>query len=516
MIELDWYKCYGESWTNEIIPEAFSHPAKFSRALIKRIYEHCIERGRLTEGSVIVDPFGGVALGGFHALQHGMHWLGVELEPRFVRLGGGYDCPGFSQADWMIRQQMSEEDQKNFAIHLCPICQKTITGEGVLGLLLEQAPHHFEGNIDLWNRRYGGHFRKWGTAKLIQGDSRKLREVIGGLADGICTSPPYADQTVKDAQRYMCGKTDKHWDDMTADQQAKIGYGAQAGQLGHMPPGDADGVITSSPYTNTVGSDDPDKRGGLYKDPKRREDVNLTATYGNSEGQLAGMVEGDVILTSPPYIDSLEKPSGIDPTKSKHTGGPHSQMNASNLRYGEENGQLAAMPAGEADGLVTSPPWESTNLTTDEKFMAQVEQDQRAGSRLQPGLGEYGDTPGQIGTQSGDTFWSAARIIVAECFEILKPGSVAVFVTKRFVRDKKIVQFSDQWRQLCESCGFELVEWVKAWLIEDRGIQYDLWGGKEKREIKRMSFFRRLHASKYPHLSIDWEDVLIFKKRDLT
>lgn len=45
----DWYKCYSGGWTNEIVPEAFSHPAKFARGLIRRIYEHAIEQGWLTE-----------------------------------------------------------------------------------------------------------------------------------------------------------------------------------------------------------------------------------------------------------------------------------------------------------------------------------------------------------------------------------------------------------------------------------------------------------------------------------
>lgn len=100
MLELDWYKCYGNSWVGELTPLSFSHPAKVSRALARRIYEHCIERGWLQENSVVLDPFAGIGGFAFHALQHGMHWLGVELEPRFCDLGSGHDCPGFSKSDW--------------------------------------------------------------------------------------------------------------------------------------------------------------------------------------------------------------------------------------------------------------------------------------------------------------------------------------------------------------------------------------------------------------------------------
>ena len=44
MRELDWYGCYSNGWQGEITPEAFAHPAKFSRILIRRIYEHALQQ----------------------------------------------------------------------------------------------------------------------------------------------------------------------------------------------------------------------------------------------------------------------------------------------------------------------------------------------------------------------------------------------------------------------------------------------------------------------------------------
>ena len=66
-----WGSCYKEQWQGLIVPEAFTHPAKFSRALIRRIYDHCREEGWLPEGSVVIDPFGGVALGALDAMRLG-------------------------------------------------------------------------------------------------------------------------------------------------------------------------------------------------------------------------------------------------------------------------------------------------------------------------------------------------------------------------------------------------------------------------------------------------------------
>lgn len=84
MQKLNWHGLYNESWQGEIVPEAFAHPAKFSRALIRQIYRYLLEEGHIKPGDHIVDPFGGVALGALDAMRNGLHWYGKELEPRFA------------------------------------------------------------------------------------------------------------------------------------------------------------------------------------------------------------------------------------------------------------------------------------------------------------------------------------------------------------------------------------------------------------------------------------------------
>jgi len=128
-----------------------------------------------------------------------------------------------------------------------------------------------------------------------------------------------------------------------------------------------------------------------------------------------------------------------------------------------------------------------------------------------------------------------------QCHAILKPGGIAVWVVKAFVRDKAIVDFPDQWRQLGEACGFTTLEWIRAWLIEDRANATALFdfevevrddsgllketrlikagdemhdAGKELKDptLKRSSFFRNLYERKYPGNSIDYEVVLVQRK----
>ena len=73
-----WTGCYDDSWKEVITPESFSHPAKMSRALLRRILDHAFERGWVSKGSVVCDPFGGIGstasdVGGSHPVRRDRH-----------------------------------------------------------------------------------------------------------------------------------------------------------------------------------------------------------------------------------------------------------------------------------------------------------------------------------------------------------------------------------------------------------------------------------------------------------
>jgi hypothetical protein len=267
-----------------------------------------------------------------------MHWTGVELEQRFVDLGNQ--------------------------------------------------------NLDQWRNRYAPHFPGYGTARLVQGDSRRLVNVVTG-AGGVVSSPPF------------------------------------------------EGVLQNSV-----------ERSGL---------------------------------------ESFGKPSHV--SKQNHD-------------YGQTPGNLGNMPAG----VVSSPPFGHTNQSTDEEFLQRRAAERRNGSRTQPGLGTYGQTPGNIGNDSPATFWSAAAVIVAQCYEILRPGGYAAWVTGDFVRNRQRVPFGEQWLALCESVGFEPVLWAVAWKSEHNGTQHDIFGEAQGLRKTKVSFFRRLANQKRPETAIENEDVIFVRK----
>ena len=130
-----WHNCYSDNWNGVIVAEAFAHPAKFARGLIRRIYEHMRDSGYITPGDRVIDPFGGIAAGAVDAMSMGLHWYGCELEPRFVALGNA--------------------------------------------------------NIDKWQRDLAMLGNRVGTARLIQGDSRYLASLLGGGMAATISSPPY-------------------------------------------------------------------------------------------------------------------------------------------------------------------------------------------------------------------------------------------------------------------------------------------------------------------------------------
>ena len=357
MVKVNWYGCYDGSWQSApLVAEAYAHPAKVSFNLAERIYRHMLAEGWLAPGDVVVDPFGGIGGFAFHAALYGMHWRGVELEQKFVDLGGQ--------------------------------------------------------NLELWRNRYAAHFPGYGSARLVQGDSRRLVDVLRE-AGAVVSSPPYSETRI----------------DGNGDEGAS----------------------------------------GL-----RDEDGN--------------------------YLRGAE---GWQ--KRKELG----------ARYGGDPANLGNMPAG----VVSSPPFEASvgNLPTADSAFWQKRQEtwgSRVASqrRIEIDTQTYGSTPGNIGNNTGDTFWSAAALIIAQCYDILKPGGYAAWVTGDFVRNKKRVPFGEQWLALCESVGFEPVMWATAWKAESHGEQLDIFGNGHEQGKTKVSFFRRLANQKNPDTAIVNEDVLFVRK----
>lgn len=231
------------------MPLPTENPAKFSRALIQRIYQHAKDEGWVSPGSVILDPFGGVALGAHDAALAGYPHVSVELESRFVDLA----------------QQ----------------------------------------NIDLWQRRYG-HLPQWVRPVVVQGDSRFLAQVLG-QADVCLSSPPYGDGQVgtgKKGRTGWRGYTD-HGGGTSATPGQLAAMPAGSVDCAVSSPPYADGCVHDTGQETTKTR----QGSGTLKRPwgTRKDGESLTA-YGTTPGNLGHMVPGqvaDVCVSSMPWEGSL-------------------------------------------------------------------------------------------------------------------------------------------------------------------------------------------------------------------
>ena len=131
----EWKGMYGDSWASLIVPDAFSHPAKFAKNLIFAIVKHALEEGFIRSGDRVLDCFAGVSLSALPCLLHGINYVGVELESRFIELG--------------------------------------------------------RANLAHWQQRYGL-TPGYGQGTLVQGDSRELCKVLATVGIScVVSSPPY-------------------------------------------------------------------------------------------------------------------------------------------------------------------------------------------------------------------------------------------------------------------------------------------------------------------------------------
>jgi 16S rRNA G966 N2-methylase RsmD len=466
-----WHGCYNDNWKGFITDASHAHPAKFSKALIERIYDHLSARGYITKGDVVGDPFGGVGTGALVAAYRGMRHVSVELEPKFVKLA-----------------------QENFERH--------------------------ESRL-----RAGG----FTPPTILQGDSRRFHLLT---LEAIVTSPPYADSInssksgidwtkAKRPERWLHGEN-RHAVQASADHKMK--YGQTEGQIGALKSGDISAVISSPPYAgiaagagglNTKPPRNPGDQGGRSPSAASQSGnwSKELLRYGDEPGQVARLDEGsvDAVVSSPPF---LATEGGCKPKMGGTIDEKMMQRHnaTASERYGDHPDQVGNLKAGSAmDAIATSPPYLGGGHHPDQTGAWNKNGRGQGGAEDQAG---YGKTEGQIGQADKETYWQAMCQIYQSCFLALRTGGVLVLVLKDFVKDKKRMRLCDDTATLLKHCGFVELERIHAMLTSETR-EGGLFGGDIVTKKERKSFFRRLHEAKVPEVDerrIDWEEVLIFQK----
>lgn len=411
-----WDGCYPSSWNGKIVPEAMSHPAKYSSRLIRKIYEHIVSEGWAQAGDSVIDPFGGVALGALDAMRLGLHWQGVELEAKFHGLGNL--------------------------------------------------------NIEKWNAAHAEIMPTWGTARLHNGDSRYLAQVLGGSAAVAVSSPPYSETPLSFQKNGLHTEGDeKYYRPYMID--ANTGYGETPGQLGAMKAQGFEIAVASPPFLQSEGGTPEPKAGGVIDKAlyARHAAGNKSANgYGRTDGQLSSMKDGsfELAVSSPPFEASTAD-------------GGYQLLG----KYAEQGKLTVKQVKGNKNKAYAS--WSKDRNT------------------------DYAPSETNLGNESGDDFWLSARQIVEQVYAVLLPGGHACWVVKDYVKNKQIVPFCDQWRQLCEAVGFTTIHEHHASLVRNVRHQHTLEGGLLTMQSESKSFFRRI-AEKKGSPRIDYETVFCMEK----
>lgn len=471
-------------WKHFFTEESTTHPAKMNLNLIRWILETYTE-----PGETVLDPMAGTGSTAVLAALKGRHGVAVEYEPKF--------CD-------MIRDNIELTER-----------QATLTPKGRMA--------------------------------FIQGDARELSKLLGEL-DAIVTSPPYSEceHDYRHGLKVLRGnfRGRRAWEDRERAELSEE-------NIGRLPHGDIDAVVTSPPYGNrlsdvavddgdlarmgyrqaidvvltsppysdsNIGGDDDDRRIGRLREAIERGDevsdrnirwlkameegrrgsvcFNLERGYSEDSENIGNLPHGDInsIITSPPFGPS-QKGGGIfregykapgeeevsDPGLPQRHGRPLSNdpRNIDNLEY------------GQVEAVVTSPPYEGGPFSH-----AGGHGGAYAGGIAQrdPNLKPMTLDSENIGTLKGETYLEAMLRVYRECWKVLRAGGRMVIVVKNFIRDKQVVRLDLDTIRLCEATGFRLAD---RWYLR----------------LPTRSFWKILYHRKYPDVpEVEHEDVLVFEK----
>ena len=253
----------------------------------------------------------------------------------------------------------------------------------------------------------------------------------------------------------------------------------------------ADVVISSPPYEATV-SDNKEGPGAGGNEKNYGRWAKGTAkkiSYSQDESCKA-----DVIMTSPPYAEAQEG-GGI--AKKGYRGPKHGPTDLVGKRSympeqaGQSDGQISALPYGNIDCVITSPPYEEGGGHGGKATKCALEHKQPSMGQFTENL--YSSRPDNIGNLKGESYLSAMLEVYQGCCRALRPQGLMILVTKNFIREKQEIRLDLDTIKLCEQAGFQFVE-------------------RHYRKLTSQSFWRTIYRQKYPDAPVlNKEDILVFK-----
>ncbi len=260
-----WTGCYQGNY-DLITPDSFAHPAKCSITLCFRILDHLKELGLLKDGDCVLDPLSGTGITAICANARGYKAITVELEPFFKDLQGDCQCQGVTER--LFKRMMKGKRTRRLSYigtRICPQCQIEVDKRWQKNgkrTIFRSEPHFYGGNKEYAGRRLHREL-DW---EIIQGDSRRLSELLKERGLIAVTSPPFGD--MNHPTNYL-GVQKRESCSEYSDNPANIG------NLVDRPLK----TVLSPPYDGEPGHKGNDLSG-------IRSDKHLLPEYGTSDGQI--------------------------------------------------------------------------------------------------------------------------------------------------------------------------------------------------------------------------------------
>ena len=330
-----------------LLSHSVGHPAKMNTRLTEFLILELTK-----PGEIILDPMSGTAQTGLIASVNSRNAVCVELETKFH--------------NWQLEAKSKLEAYQTFTVK--------------------------------------------GSLSCIQGDARKLSELLQTV-DAVVTSPPYSDMKK--------GKFDpEDW----ANRMEKFGSTPESRRERHTP-----GRLKGAQSMSEGYSKSPDNIGNLP------------------------MGEIDVVITSPPYAQVVSKKHGGTDPNPNMAGG----SDIISLGYSDNPANIGNLPI---DAVITSPPYEKTikdHGTSERATKINLEKNNLSSWAYNA------ENPDNIGNKAKETYLQAMLQVYSEMFQVLKPGGVAAIIVKPFIRNRKVVDLPFQTWLLLQKCGFQLIKSYK-------------------------------------------------------
>jgi DNA modification methylase len=311
--------------------------------------------------------------------------------------------------------------------------------------------------------------------------------------DAIITSPPYSG-TLSVKSGGMAGELDK-----SGDRQRKnlpSPYSDDPTNIGNLPIGDVDAIITSPPYSE--GQFDYKHGMKRYVSPnwKGRKAFEEKRKMDYSEDNITLLKHGDIdaIITSPPYSEGIGHDSGNNASEQFKE---RLDMQRKYTRQMASKGNIATLKHGDIDAIITSPPYESSMEGGSRHTGGIVERtkDPHSDTTVKGGLGiKYSDNKDNIGNLKKETYLEAMLTVYSECYKVLRSGGRIIIIIKPFYRNKKVIDLPWHTYILLTKCGFVLEDVLKL-------------------RLQKLSFWRVLQFKKFPNLEqVRHEYIIVMKK----